>query len=210
MSSSLCRDVLRKYGLTTDACERVERLLHVAVAVGLPIITSGSGARALAADLAGVFGAGDSTICEVPIGLISNERLETRLGEGGNGSVLLLDGNLSDISIYAPGILDAVVRAALGQKNILNARPLVISLSSGPASLPLSAELMELGVELDLSVLSGPFIAEDRQQLQPRGALVERAIKRIDTDAALSKLDLTPTVLSDLSWLVCKAASVTR
>lgn len=204
-SQGQVRDVFRKYGLATDTCERVERLLRAAVAVGLPITTHGSGARALAEDLATVLSAGESTICEVPIGLISNEWLETRLGEDSNGAVLLLDGNLSDISVYAPGILDALVAAAIGRKSELAVRPLVIALSSGPAGLPLPAELNELAVELDLNVLGGLFAAEDRGQLQPQGALAKRAIKRFDTDATLSNLDLTPAVLDDLNWLLCRS-----
>jgi hypothetical protein len=208
-SSGQVKDVLRKYGLATDICERVERLLRAAITVGLPIITRGSGARVLAEDLATVLADGESTICEVPIGLIANERLEAKLGESSNGVVLLLDGNLSDISVYAPGIIDAVVAAAIGIKSRLAARPLVIALSSGPAGLPLPAELEELAVELDLNVLGGSFAAEDRGQLQPQGALARRAMKRFDTDATLSSLYMTPAVLNDLIWLVCSRASET-
>lgn len=207
-SAGQVRDVLRKYGLATDTCERVERLLRAAVAVGLPVITRGSGARVLAEDLAPVISTGEITICEVPIGLIVNERLEARLGESTNGVVLLLDGNLSDISVYAPGLLDAAVAAAIGRMSRLAARPLVIALSSGPAGLPLPAELQELAVDLDLNVLGGAFAAEDRGQLQPQGALARRALKRFDTDAALSNLDLTPAVLSDLNWLLCQSAGI--
>jgi hypothetical protein len=152
---------------------------------------------------------GESTICEVPIGLLANERLETKLGDGGEGAVLLLDANLSDLSVYAPGILDAMVAVATGRRSALAARPLVIALSSGPAGLPLPAELHELAVELDLSVLSGAFAAENRRQLQPQGALARRAMKRFDTDPTLSNLNLTPTVLNDLNWLVCSRASDT-
>lgn len=208
-SSGEVRDVLRKYGLATDTCERVDRLLRAAVAVGLPIITRGSGARVLATDLAPVLSVGESTICEVPIGLLANERLETKLGDGGEGAVLLLDANLSDLSVYAPGILDAMVAVATGRRSALAARPLVIALSSGPAGLPLPAELHELAVELDLSVLSGAFAAENRRQLQPQGALARRAMKRFDTDPTLSNLNLTPAVLNDLNWLVCSRASDT-
>ncbi len=206
-SGGQVRDVLRKYGLPTETCERVERLLSAAVAVSLPIITRGSGARVLAEDLARVLSVGESTVCEVPIGLIANERLEVNLAEGGGGAVLLLDGNLSDISVYAPGIIDAVVAATIRRGSGFAARPLVIALSSGPAGLPLPAELQELAVKLDLNVLRGAFVAEDREQLQPQGALVGRAMKRFDTDATLSSLNLTPAVLNDLNWLVCRGAS---
>lgn len=199
-------DVLRKYGLASDTCERTERLLRAAVAVGLPIITRGSGARVLAEDLAPVLSAGEGTICEVPIGLIANEKLEAKLDDNSKGAVLLLDGNLSDISVYAPGILDAVVAAAIGKASRLAARPFVIALSSGPAGLPLPAELQELAVELDLNVLGGAFAAENRGQSQPDGLLARRAMKRFDTDSKLSNLDLTPAVLNDLNWLLSRSA----
>lgn len=82
----------------------------------------------------------------------------------------------------------------------------MIALSSGSAGLPLPAELQELAVELDLSVLDGAFAAEDRQPLQAEGVLVRRALKRFDIDSKLSSLDLTPAVLNDLNWLLSRSA----
>lgn len=196
------RDVLRKFGFTANAGERVERVLHAAIAASFPIVARGSAARVLAVDLALALSAGEADICEVPIGLIENERLETQLRNDGNGAVLLLDGNLSDISVYAPGILDSVVSAAIGGQGWLASRPLVIALSSGPASLPLPAELQELAVKLDLNVLEGEFATEGRRALMPQGAIAKRAMKRFDADSKLSKLDLTSAVLNDLNWLL--------
>jgi len=203
-SSDEIRTALRRFGLSMDICERVDRLLRAAVALGLPIITRGSGARALAEKIVAVLSTGESLVCEVPLGLIANEHLETRLAEGGDSGVLLLDANLSDLSVYAPGIIDAVVEGALGGKGVFSARPLVFSLSSGPAGLPLPAELDELAVDLDLNILNGAFAADDRVQLQPQRVLAKRALKRFDSDATLSNLDITPAVLNDLNWLVCQ------
>ncbi len=202
-SSGAVTDVIRRFGISAETSERVDLLLCAALALGLPIVARGSGARSLAEQLLIVLSKNECTICEVPIGLIANERLESRLAEG-SGGVLFLDANLSDLSVYAPGILDAVVAGALGAKNLFTSRPLMFSLASGPAGLPLPAELDELAVDLDLNVLSGPFVAEGRTQLQPQGALVTRALKRFDSDPALVNLGITLAVLDDLNWTVCR------
>ena len=201
------RDVFRNYGLSSDTSERLSRALRAAVALSLPIVTRGSGARALGENLAPALSTSDCEICEISIGLTLNERLETRLRGGAGGAILFLDANLSDISIYAPGVLDEVVMGALGKKGGLSARPLVFALSSGPAGLPLPTEIDELAVDLDLNALAESFDSGERAVLRPQGALVKRALKRLDTDVELANLDIAPAVMDDLMWLLCQASS---
>ena len=197
-------DILRKFGLSSETSERVSRALQAALALRLPIITRGSGARQLAANLAEALSTRELDVCEVPIGLMLNEGLVARLEVGDGGAVLFVDANLSDLSVYAPDVLDAVVTGALGGKGALGARPLVFSLSSGPAGLPLPAELTELAVDLDLNVLGRLFDAQQGTPLRTQGILAKRALKRLDSDVSVAKLDFTPAVIDDLSRLMCQ------
>lgn len=203
-------DTIRKLGVSAETSERVSRALRVAVLLGLPVVTNGSGARRLAENLALTLSSKDCVVCEVPIGLVENARLETRLAMGDGVGVVLLDANLSDFSVYAPGLLDEVLTRVLGATSSLLARPFVFSLSTGPAGLPLPAEFDELAVELNLNVLSGAFVADDRPPLHPQGVLVKRVLKRLDSDPTLATLDITPAVIDDLNWLLCQPTKYQR
>jgi hypothetical protein len=206
-SSGDVRDVMQKFGISAETSERVSRALRVAVSLGLPVVTEGSGARRLAENLALTLSSSDCTVCEVPIGLVENARLETRLAMGDVGGVAILDANLSDFSVYAPGVLDEVLTRVLGANGALLERPFTLSLSSGAAGLPLPTELNELAVKLNLNALSESFVADDRASLHPQGVLVRRVLKRLDSDPALANLDITPAVLDDLNWLVCQSVT---
>jgi len=201
------REVIRKFGISAETSERVSRAIRAAVSLGLPVVTNGSGARRLAENLALTLSSRDCVVCDVPIALVENARLETRLEMGDGVGVVILDANLSDFSVYAPGLLDEVLTRVLGATGTLLARPLVLSLSSGPAGLPLPAEFDELAVELNLNALSGAFVADDRAPLHPQGVLVKRVLRRLDSDPALANLDITPAVIDDLNWLLCQPAT---
>lgn len=203
-------DVFRRFGVSAETSERVSRVLRVAVSLSLPIVTGGSGARPLAKRLAVALSTDGFFVCDIPIGLVGNVQLISRFGSGDGVGILLLDANLSDISVYAPDVLDEVVTRAIGKKGTLSGRPLMLSLSSGLAGLPLPAELNELAVHLDLNVLSGSFGSNERAELRPQGILAERALKRLDSDVELANLDVVPAVVDDLMWLLCQRASASR
>lgn len=146
-------DELRSIGLADDICRIYSAALEVAARCGLPIVTEGPGAYAIAQKVALSVARATITRAEIPLGLISGSAFERLLGKTLVKPLLLTNANLSDMCLYAPWLLQEISERFLLPPSRDPMAPLILSGATGPAALPWPAEIAQLSVFFDSASL---------------------------------------------------------
>lgn len=139
-------DELRSIGLSDDICRAYCAALEVATRCGFPIVVEGSGAYAIAQKIALSVSKAPLARVEIPLGLISGSALEKLLGKTLTKPLLVANANLSDMSLYAPWLLQYISERFLLPASRDPLAPLIFSGATGPAALPWPAEISQLSV----------------------------------------------------------------
>lgn len=150
------RNVIASGVLQTDA-ERVTRTMVSAMIAGQLIQCSGSLADVLGSAAAASCGGEKVLVWQVPLGLRSTveaDSVRRIAASGAAGAVILRGINRSAFEIYGTGVRDAVVRRHLQRKEGVDSPALIATHAEGPATLPMSSTLVELGPLVDTDTLA--------------------------------------------------------
>lgn len=150
------RNVIASGVRETDA-ERVTRTMVSAMIAGQLLQCSGSLADVLGSAAAASCGGDKVLVWQVPLGLRSTvevDSLRRIAATGAAGAVMLRGINRSAFEIYGTGVRDAVVRRHLQRKEGIESPALIATHAEGPATLPMSSSLVELGPLVDTDTLA--------------------------------------------------------
>jgi hypothetical protein len=146
-------EVLRALGIKGEVAQRAEGALLMAVNLGLPLVCSGVGASHVSTQLAASMCSESCLVADIPLGLAHAIDFANILSARRADSLLLRNGNLSDMSIYAPSLLSLVFQRALDKREDDKRSVVVIGSATGPAALPLPEEITQLAVNVSLATL---------------------------------------------------------
>jgi hypothetical protein len=149
-SATALGDIFREFGLQAESATRVERAVHLAVRLGLPIVTTGAGAFLLGPRLAASLCTEACIQGDVVIGLLGQLNVTNKLSEVGADSVLLRNANLSDLNVYASDLLALMFQQSIEKTQSGKAIKIILTTTTGAASLSLPEDVTRLAVSLDL------------------------------------------------------------
>jgi uncharacterized protein YoxC len=152
-------------GVRQSDADRVTRTLVAAMIAGQLLQCSGSLADVLGTAAAASCGGKKVLSWQVPLGLRSTVEANSvqRIAESGAAGAVMLRGiNRSAFEIYGTGVRDAVVRRHLQRQEGGERLALIATYAEGPATLPMSTSLVELGPLVDTDTLAWGESAEWR------------------------------------------------
>lgn len=121
-------DIFMRFGVKADVADRVANAISLAVGLGLPLLIRGG---LLAEELTISLGHGICNVLQIPIGVVENNQFGTESGlvsADPDAAILVSGANLSDMSPYAPEIIDFLVERSLGWRVDPMFGPMVLSL----------------------------------------------------------------------------------
>ena len=143
-------DVFRAAGFPGPLCDAYAKAICAASALGMPIVVMGPGSSLVGMQIAQTLSANPITVIDISTGMVDIVT-NRALSDDDSGSVFVRNANLSDMSIYAPLLLDRLARRFFGAQSNTIYPTIVLSGSLGPATLPWSSEVSCLAATIDLS-----------------------------------------------------------
>lgn len=136
-------------GVTPKCARAIDVVGKLAHECGLILIIDGLAARIAVESWLGC-AAGNGKVLDCGIGITDDSVVRAVLAEAPDG-IAILDANLSPLDVYARPLIDAVQRRLSGSVRTASATKMLMSLSSGVASLPVPTvvESLSLTVSLD-------------------------------------------------------------
>jgi hypothetical protein len=187
-------DALRRFGLCDLSARAFSDALELAREWSTPVVIEGPGANHIGRVFARALSSVRVMEVSISAGIISAGVLEEVLRKESDADIFLLTGaNLSDVSCYAPVVLEEAVDSLLLAANV-GGRRFVLTSALGAAALPWPAELTDLSLKLHLGVANN--ITKLREQAQAvldsstkedvsplRRKLLRRLADRIDAES---------------------------
>jgi hypothetical protein len=185
-------DELRSIGLADDICRVYCVALEVATRCGLPIVTEGPGAYAIAQKVALSMSRATLTRAEIPLGLISGSAVEKILGKTLVKPLFFANANLSDMSLYAPWLLQEISERFFLPASRDPMAPLILSGATGPAALPWPAEISQLSVFFNSALLIQDLLDVPNSSPKFASTLQKKAWMRLENLAETEALPILP------------------
>jgi len=174
-------------GVREADAERVTRTMVSAMIAGQLLQCSGSLADILGSAAAASCGGEKVLVWHVPLGLRSTveaDSVRRVAASDAAGAVILRGINRSAFEIYGTSVRDAIVRRHLQRNENVESPALIATHAEGPATLPMSSSLVELGPLLDTDTLAWSDSADWRSM-----ELGKLALKQQDFRSPLSFRD---------------------
>jgi hypothetical protein len=185
-------DELRSIGLSDDISRAYCAALEVATRCGFPIVVEGPGAYAIAQKVALSISKAPLARVEIPLGLISGAALEKLLGKALAKPLLVANANLSDLSLYAPWLLQYISERFLLPASRDPLVPLVLSGATGPAALPWPAEISQLSVFFNSASIVPDLIELPNSTPKFASTLQKKAWTRLEALSETERLPVLP------------------
>ncbi|WP_129777093.1 hypothetical protein [Peristeroidobacter soli] len=143
-------DVFRRFGVEPMFSDRLGAVIHLAHAGGSPIVLTGAGASTLSTALGTALSKSSCVSITVELGQIAEQHFEHQVAEANADVLVMRQANVSDLSLYARSLLDAIVQRMMTQSD---SPPFGIILvdAGGPAALPWPPEILESAIGIELS-----------------------------------------------------------
>ena len=185
-------DELRSIGLADDVSRVYCASLKAAAGCGLPIVIEGPGAYAIAQKVALSLNQGTLTRADIPLGLISGYAVEKLIGKTLVKPLFLANANLSDISLYAPWVLQEISERFIRPTTSNPMVPLILSAATGPAALPWPSEISQLSIFFNCASLVQDPLNIPNSAPKYSSTLQRKAWLRLENSTETEKLPVLP------------------
>lgn len=151
-SGEAVADVLRLAGFPDHIAVQYAAAIELGSQSGLALVITGPGAFTIGTRI-GQCLATETLMClDVPVGLLSEESFVSSWTKANSAPVLIRNANLSDLTLYAPQLLEHITERVL-KPTSSGEHCIVITGTTGPAALPWPPEVTDFAAKLSLAHL---------------------------------------------------------
>ena len=145
-------DVFRTVGFPDAVCTLYADTIEIGFSAGLPLIVEGPGAAVVSHKISCCLSRGGGAELDIPLGLSSAEPFKTIVAAHTEGTLVLRNANLSDMSVYSGLLIDEFVAYQLRSGPCVSPRRLILSGAGGPAALPWPVDVEQVALKLNLGM----------------------------------------------------------
>ena len=180
-------DAFRAAGFPDSIGALYAQTVEFGLNAGLPLIVEGPGASVVSLSISRCLGKGSTTLCEIPIGLVSSGPIKALLDGHPDGPLVLRNANLSDISVYAGATIDELIAYQLRGEQLNAPRILILAGAGGAAALPWPIDLQYAALKVNLA--EAPFTLDQMDNFKdfnPTSPVQRRVWNRLKMSAEIS------------------------
>lgn len=152
-------DVFRSAEFPDPSSSAYGEATAIASSLGMPIVVVGPGANHVGLQIARALCKEAITAVDVYPGAIGASECDSLPYMEEVGNIVIRNANLSDLSLYGRRLLDSLVMRFFGQRAKTTFPPVILTASTGAASLPWPAEICALGAVIYLSADKGANVS---------------------------------------------------
>jgi len=145
-------DVFRTVGFPDAVCTLYADTIEIGFSAGLPLIVEGPGAAVVSHKISCCLSRGGGAELDIPLGLSSAEPFRIIVAAHTEGTLVLRNANMSDMSVYSGLLIDEFVAYQLRSGPCVSPRRLILSGAGGPAALPWPVDVEQVALKLNLGM----------------------------------------------------------